>query len=101
MTVEQALSQAKKATKQGNTAVAMKLYRAILKHQPDHLFAKNQLRKLQKESIQNKSLAADTSNTPQEQITALVKREMGAAYPLRAPLDVSAGLGLTWHEAAH
>jgi DNA polymerase-1 len=26
---------------------------------------------------------------------------MGAAYPLRAPLDVSAGLGLTWHEAAH
>ena len=35
------------------------------------------------------------------QITTLVKREMGAAYPLRAPLDVSAGLGLTWHEAAH
>ena len=34
-------------------------------------------------------------------ITELVKREMGAAYPLRAPLDVSAGLGLTWHEAAH
>ena len=37
----------------------------------------------------------------EEQISALVKREMGAAYPLRAPLDVSAGLGLTWHEAAH
>ena len=37
----------------------------------------------------------------EEQITALVKREMGAAYPLRAPLDVSAGLGLTWREAAH
>jgi DNA polymerase-1 len=37
----------------------------------------------------------------EEQITDLVKREMGAAYPLRAPLDVSAGLGLTWHEAAH
>ena len=37
----------------------------------------------------------------EEQITALVKREMGAAYPLKAPLDVSAGLGLTWHEAAH
>ena len=35
------------------------------------------------------------------EITELVKREMGAAYPLRAPLDVSAGLGLTWHEAAH
>jgi len=35
------------------------------------------------------------------EITTLVKREMGSAYPLRAPLDVSAGLGLTWHEAAH
>ena len=37
----------------------------------------------------------------ENEITALVKREMGAAYPLKAPLDVSAGLGLTWHEAAH
>ena len=34
-------------------------------------------------------------------ITTLVTREMGVAYPLRAPLDVSAGLGLTWHDAAH
>jgi len=37
----------------------------------------------------------------EEKITALVKREMGGAYPLKAPLDVNAGLGLTWHEAAH
>ena len=37
----------------------------------------------------------------EEKIIALVKREMGAAYPLSAPLDVNAGLGLTWHEAAH
>jgi DNA polymerase-1 len=37
----------------------------------------------------------------EEQITALAKREMGNAYPLKAPLDVSAGLGLTWNEAAH
>jgi len=37
----------------------------------------------------------------EEQISELVKREMGAAYPLKAPLDVNAGLGLTWHEAAH
>jgi DNA polymerase-1 len=37
----------------------------------------------------------------EEKITVLVKREMGTAYPLRAPLNVSAGLGLTWHEAAH
>ena len=37
----------------------------------------------------------------EKEISDLVRREMGAAYPLRAPLDVNAGLGLTWHEAAH
>ena len=37
----------------------------------------------------------------EEKIVELVRREMGAAYPLKAPLDVNAGLGLTWHEAAH
>ena len=37
----------------------------------------------------------------EETVSALVKREMGSAYPLKAPLDVNAGLGLTWHEAAH
>ena len=37
----------------------------------------------------------------EEKISDVVRREMGAAYPLKAPLDVNAGLGLTWHEAAH
>jgi len=37
----------------------------------------------------------------EEKISDLVRREMGAAYPLKAPLDVNVGLGLTWHEAAH
>ena len=37
----------------------------------------------------------------EEKTSNLVRREMGAAYPLKAPLDVNAGLGLTWHEAAH
>ena len=37
----------------------------------------------------------------EEVLSALVKREMGSAFPLKAPLDVNAGLGLTWHEAAH
>ena len=37
----------------------------------------------------------------EEKVSQLVKREMGTAYPLKAPLDVNAGLGLTWHEAAH
>ena len=37
----------------------------------------------------------------EEKIVEMVRREMGAAYPLKAPLDVNAGLGLTWHEAGH
>ena len=31
----------------------------------------------------------------------LVRSEMAAAYPLRAPLDVSVGVGSTWDDAAH
>ncbi len=34
-------------------------------------------------------------------VSQLVRSEMGSAYPLKAPLDVNVGLGLTWHEAAH
>ncbi len=34
-------------------------------------------------------------------VEALVRREMGAAYPLRAPLEVSVGVGRTWQEAGH
>ncbi|MCA1822780.1 MAG: DNA polymerase I, partial [Frankia sp.] len=35
------------------------------------------------------------------QVEELVRREMCAAYPLRAPLDVSVGIGRTWDDAAH
>ena len=37
----------------------------------------------------------------EEQLTTLVRREMAAAYPLKAPLDVSVGIGRSWNEAAH
>lgn len=37
----------------------------------------------------------------EDQVTELVRREMGAAYPLKAPLDVSVGIGKSWNEAAH
>jgi DNA polymerase-1 len=37
----------------------------------------------------------------EEVLTTLVRREMGSAYPLRAPLDVSVGIGKSWNEAAH
>jgi DNA polymerase-1 len=36
-----------------------------------------------------------------EQLTELVREEMGAAYPLKAPLDVNVGVGKSWDEAAH
>jgi DNA polymerase-1 len=36
-----------------------------------------------------------------ERVEALVRREMGSAYPLDVPLDVSIGVGPTWHDAAH
>ncbi|MEU1616110.1 DNA polymerase I [Streptomyces sp. NPDC005722] len=34
-------------------------------------------------------------------VEELVRREMAAAYPLRAPLDVSVGVGADWESAAH
>jgi DNA polymerase-1 len=36
-----------------------------------------------------------------EELTALVRKEMGGAYPLKAPLDVNVGVGKSWDEAAH
>ena len=70
LTIEQALSKAKKAAKQGNTAIAVKLYNAILQKQPNHSIAKKGLRKLQEELSQNRLLADDSANPPQDQITA-------------------------------
>ena len=36
-----------------------------------------------------------------EELTALVRKEMGGAYPLKAPLDVNVGVGKSWDDAAH
>ncbi len=36
-----------------------------------------------------------------EAVEELVRREMGGAYQLDVPMDVSIGVGGTWHEAAH
>ena len=36
-----------------------------------------------------------------EAVSELVRVQMGSAYPLRAPLDVSVGIGKSWNEAAH
>jgi DNA polymerase-1 len=34
-------------------------------------------------------------------VEELVRREMGGAYKLDVPLDVSVGLGHSWADAAH
>ena len=36
-----------------------------------------------------------------EAVEELVRRQMGGAYQLDVPMDVSVGVGRTWHEAAH
>ncbi len=36
-----------------------------------------------------------------EQVEAVVREQMASAYPLRAPLDVSVGVGANWEVAAH
>jgi DNA polymerase-1 len=36
-----------------------------------------------------------------EDLIALVKKEMGSAYPLKAPLSVNIGHGPSWHAAEH
>ena len=36
-----------------------------------------------------------------EKLTTLVRDGMGSAFPLKAPLEVSVGIGKSWHDAAH
>jgi len=36
-----------------------------------------------------------------DEVSQLVREQMGSAYPLKAPLDVSVGVGKSWNEAAH
>ena len=68
----------------------------------------NVQRAIEKEKLESRlllqihdELILEVVKGEEEKISDLVRREMGAAYPLKAPLDVNAGLGLTWHEAAH
>ena len=72
LTIQQAISRAKKATKQGKIADAVELYNAVLQHQPNHPIAKKALRKLQKGLPQNQSAQAETTQPSQDQIAALV-----------------------------
>ncbi len=46
-------------------------------------------------------LVLEVADGEQADVEALVRREMGAAYPLSVPLEVSVGFGRSWNEAAH
>jgi DNA polymerase I len=47
-------------------------------------------------------LVLEVAPGEREALEALVRREMGGAYPdLTVPLDVSVGVGATWDEAGH
>ncbi len=72
LTIEQAISRAKKAIRKGNIDAAVELYNAVLQHQPNHPVAKRGLRKLQKGLPRNKAAKTAITNPPQDQIDALV-----------------------------
>ena len=68
----------------------------------------NVQRALIRESLQsrlllqvNDELILEVVGGEELELTALVRRERGSAYPLKAPLDVSVGIGASWNEAAH
>ncbi|MCW2724544.1 MAG: polymerase [Frankiales bacterium] len=46
-------------------------------------------------------LVLEVATGERESLEALVRKEMGDAYPLAVPLDVSVGVGRTWDEAGH
>jgi DNA polymerase-1 len=46
-------------------------------------------------------LIFEVADGEESSLEQLVRKEMGAAYPLRAPLDVNVGFGRSWDSAAH
>jgi DNA polymerase-1 len=46
-------------------------------------------------------LVLEIANGEREAVEALVRKEMGGAYQLDVPLDVSVGFGRSWNDAAH
>jgi len=46
-------------------------------------------------------LILEVVNSEVDKVSDLVRTQMGSAFPLKAPLDVSVGIGASWSEAAH
>ncbi|MCZ6616504.1 MAG: tetratricopeptide repeat protein [Gammaproteobacteria bacterium] len=74
LTIEQAISKAKKASKRGNDSLALQIYRTVLQRQPDHPVAKKGLHKLQKKNsrAKNQRPQKQATNPSQEQLNALL-----------------------------
>ena len=72
LTIEQAISRAKKAAKKGNAAKALQLYNAVLQHRPNHPIARKAARKLQKEFPLIQSVQEQAPNPSKDQINALI-----------------------------
>jgi DNA polymerase-1 len=46
-------------------------------------------------------LVLEVADSEHAEVQALVRKEMGAAYELAVPLEVSVGFGRSWNDAAH
>jgi DNA polymerase-1 len=81
---------------QGSAADIVKI--AMLR--VDEALAKEQLRSRMLLQVHDE-IVVEVAPGERQQVEELVRREMAGAYPLRAPLDVSVGLGADWESAAH
>lgn len=73
LTIKQAISRAKKAIKQGDTATAIQLFTMVYQHDPNHPIAKKGLRKLQKAGSSKQPSQAKLIDPPSEQVNALLQ----------------------------
>jgi len=72
LTIEQAISQAKKAAEQSNVAAARQLYNAVLRHQPNHPIATQGLDELPRELPHHQSVQAQMVNPLPDQLNTLI-----------------------------
>ncbi len=71
LTIPKAIKKANKLVKKGDLAVALKIYRAVLQHQPNNPVAKKGLNRVLKKMPDCQTTKKQISNPPQEQINTL------------------------------
>ncbi|MCB2183186.1 MAG: tetratricopeptide repeat protein, partial [Desulfobulbaceae bacterium] len=70
--IKKTLSQAKIAIRNGDSALALKLYNSVLKHKPNHPIARKGISKLHKALTRNQSVKVQPVDPPQDQIDTLI-----------------------------